>query len=84
MGRKRTEIIIETERVLFISSRRSADTLVWCEPCGRLLPMLTAEETATVLRLSVEEVLRMLEDGQLHSVQLTGGRLRICPNSLLR
>jgi excisionase family DNA binding protein len=83
MGRKRTEIIIETERILLIS-RRSESYALWCERCGKSLPMLTVEEAAAVLRVQVDEIFRRIEDEQLHSVQLTGRRMRICPNSLLK
>ena len=83
MGKKRREIIIETERILFISSR-SASSFLWCTPCARRVLMLTVEEAAAVMRVSVEEIFRKLEAQQLHSVQLPGSRLRICPNSLMK
>jgi excisionase family DNA binding protein len=83
VGRKRTEIIIETERIIYISSR-SDSSVLWCEVCARRVLMLTAEEAAAVLRVSVEEILRKIEDGQLHYVQMRGSSLRICPNSLLK
>lgn len=83
MGRKRIEIIIETERILLIS-RRSESYDLWCERCGQSLPMLTVEEAAAVLGVHVDEVFRRIEDQRLHSVQMTGRRMRICPNSLLK
>jgi hypothetical protein len=82
MGRKRTEITIETERVLLIS-RRSNGSLLWCDRCARRVLMLTINEAATILRIGVDEIIRKLEDRQLHLVQRPGEPLRICPNSLL-
>lgn len=82
VGRKRTEITIETERILLIS-RRSGSSILWCDSCGRSLPMFTIEEAAAVMRVSVDEILRMMEDGQLHLAQMREGRVRICPRSLL-
>lgn len=83
MGKKRTEITIETERILLISSR-SDSFILWCERCGRRMPMLTVDEASAVTRDSVEEILRKIEDQQLHCVQMHGSRLRICLNSLLK
>lgn len=83
MGRKRTEITIETERILLIR-RRNESSFLWCELCGQAFPMLTVEEAAAVLRVSRDEILRKLEDNQLHCVQMSTGSIRICPNSLLK
>lgn len=83
MARKRTEITIETERTIYISSR-SESSMLRCEVCARRVPMLTVEEAAAVARARVDEILQKIEDGQLHYVRLRGGRLRICPNSLLK
>jgi excisionase family DNA binding protein len=83
VGKKRTEITIETERILLIS-RRNGNCFLWCERCGQTFPMLTVEEAAAVLRVSRDELLRKLEDRQLHCVQTPAGFIRICPNSLMR
>lgn len=83
MVRKRTEITIETERIIYISSR-SDTSILWCEDCERRVLMLTEEEAAAVMRISVDEILEKIEGGQLHYVLLSGSRLRICPNSLLK
>jgi hypothetical protein len=82
VGRKRTEITIETERILLIS-RRPDGSIRWCDRCARRVLMLTVNEAAAVLRISVDEMMRKLEDQQLHFVQRPGERLLICPNSLL-
>lgn len=82
MGKKRREIIIETERILFISSR-SASSILWCAQCARRVLMLTVEEAAAVMGVGVDEIYRKIEARQLHCIQLPGSRLRICPNSLL-
>jgi hypothetical protein len=83
VGRKRTEITIETERIIYISGR-SDSSLFWCEGCARRVPMLNAEEAAALMRISIDEIIRKIEEGEFHYVQLNGGRPRICLNSLLK
>ena len=77
------EITIETERILLIS-RRSDSSSFWCERCGQPVLMLTVEEAAAIMRVSVEEIFRRLEDQQLHGIKAVGSPLRICPNSLIQ
>jgi hypothetical protein len=83
VGRKRTEITIETERIIHISGR-SDSSLLWCEDCARRVPMLYAEEVAALMRISIDEIIRKIEEGQFHYLQLSGGPPRICLNSLLK
>ncbi|MBD0372269.1 MAG: hypothetical protein ICV60_15610 [Pyrinomonadaceae bacterium] len=83
MGRKRTEITIETERIIYISSRCER-SVFWCEKCAKRVPMLSAEEAAVVLRVHVSEIFRRIENGELHYVQINESPVRICPNSLVK
>ena len=83
VARKRVEIIIETERVVHISSP-SKSIIFWCDACARRVPALTVDETALVLRLSVEEILRQIEDRRLHFIQTAASLTRICSSSLLK
>jgi hypothetical protein len=80
---KRVEIIIETERIVQISSR-SKSLIFWCPACARLMPALTVDETALALGASVEEVLRRIEAGQFHLLQTNAGLARVCSSSLLK
>ncbi|HEX8176239.1 MAG TPA: hypothetical protein VF543_14070 [Pyrinomonadaceae bacterium] len=80
---KRVEIIIETERIVQISSR-SKSLIFWCVTCAKLMPAFTVDETALVLRASREEVLRRLEAGQLHLLGNNAGPARVCSSSLLK
>ncbi len=83
MAGKKIEIIIETERTLHISSR-SKSIIFWCDSCARSVPALTVNETALVLRVSADEILRKIEDRELHPVQASAGALRVCSGSLLK
>ena len=71
--KKRTEITIETERFLVVSQRR-AGTILWCQHCGKNVPMLTVDEVATTCSSA--------EANQLHFVRTPEGRLLVCSNSL--
>ena len=82
MGRRRREVIIETERVLQISSR-TGRSIHWCDLCSRQMPMLTVEEAAAMMGVSTDEILRKMMDDELHFLQTPGKIVRICPNSLL-
>ena len=83
VGKKRTEITIETERILFIS-RRSNSYIFWCDRCARRVPALTLEEAAAVTRGKVYEILQKIEEEQIHCVHAPVSSLRICSNSLLK
>ena len=83
MVRKRVEIIIETERVVHISSP-SRSLIFWCQACARPMPALSLDETAAVLRTSADEILRRLGERRLHLIQMKAGPLRICSSSLFK
>ena len=83
MGRKRVEIIIETERVVHISSR-SKSLIFWCDSCGRPVPALTLSETAVVFGMRAEEILRKIADRELHLIQMAESLPRICSISLFK
>jgi hypothetical protein len=70
---KRTEITIETERLLVVS-RRSERTVLWCNQCGQMAPMITVYEAARLLGFATS--------GLLHFVITPEGRLFICFDSL--
>ena len=70
---KRTEITIETERFLVVS-RRSERTVLWCNQCGQMAPMLTVYQAARMLGFATS--------GLLHFAITPEGRLFICSDSL--
>lgn len=70
---KRTEITIETERLLVVSRRRDR-TILWCNYCAKNVPMLTVHEAARTSGFA--------EAGLLHYAVTPEGRLFICSNSL--
>jgi hypothetical protein len=79
--KRRTEIIIETDRILVVGHRRTAFK-AWCEACGAEVRMVTADEAAALARVGLRMVFRWVEDGSLHWVETDEGLLLICINSL--
>jgi heterodisulfide reductase subunit C len=79
--KRRTEITIETERLLVIS-RRNTSALAWCSDCGIQRQMMTPEAVARAASLSTRTVYRLIEAGDLHFNETSDHRLWVCVNSL--
>ena len=81
MQRNRTEIMIETREVWVI--RRSGNVAVaWCPECGQLVGMVTPDEAASRTHLSARAIYRRVEAGSVHYLELSGGGLLVCTNSI--
>lgn len=81
MQRKRTEITIETDRIVVIS-RRGLSVRVWCKSCGARVSMVTADEAARLARVSSRTLYRWIEDAKLHFIETAAGGLLICHASI--
>lgn len=81
MMKRRTEITIETRRVLLVSSRKLNAT-GWCERCDRRVQLVTAETAARRGGVSTRTIYRRAESGQLHFTETQDGLLLVCANSL--
>ena len=78
---KRTEISIETHRVLVISRlRKSAPA--WCFSCRAQVNMVMPDEAAVLAGVSSRTIYRWIEAEKLHFTETPDGLLRICLNSL--
>jgi hypothetical protein len=81
--KRRTEIIVETERVILIRRRRRGPgPALWCEACGADSLMLTTGEAAALLGATERHIFRLAEVGQLHWTETPEGALLICRASL--
>jgi hypothetical protein len=78
---KRTQITIETERLLVVSRRHEA-ARIRCNQCDTSLPMLTVDEAAAKAVTTPIVIFRLAEAGRLHFAVTPEGRLFICPSSL--
>ena len=81
MKTKRTDITIETARVIVISKPKRM--IGWCAACSKEVDWITLDEAARLRGASSREVIRMVEDGDLHSAETLEGILLVCPDSLI-
>lgn len=79
--KKRTEIIIETERTLIVG-QQSPPRSGWCEACGREVELLPPEQAAAIARATPRAIYRWVESNTVHYVEETDGGLLICCDSL--
>lgn len=78
---KRTEITIETERLLVVR-QRSGKTVLWCSDCDQKVPMLTVYEAARAAGTTPVVIAGLVEAGKLHFAMALKGQHFVCPNSL--
>ncbi len=78
--RRRTEITVETHRMLRVrlSARRAR---LFCPGCSGEVEMVSAAEAGAALGLTEREVFRLAEAGLLHAAETPDGRLHVCLNS---
>ena len=81
MKAKRTEITIETERIVVISKPKLS-AVVWCPKCCCRVRMITVDEAGTIAGVSSRTVYRWVEADQLHFAEMHDGRFLVCSRSL--
>jgi hypothetical protein len=74
---KRTEITIETHRVLVIRRPKSS-FLAWCAACAEQSQMITPVEAAVLARVSTRPIYRWIEADKLHFTETPDGLLHVC------
>lgn len=78
---KRTEITIETDRLLVVGTRR-VSVMSWCPGCGHRTNMVTVDEAAGLGRVSSRTIYQWVESERLHFAETAEGRLLICSESI--
>ena len=78
-NRKRTEITIETERVLIIRRRRS--TRAWCQACGGKVDMVGLAEAEAITGTTQPVLQDSAEARGWHLAESPGGTVLICLES---
>lgn len=82
-AKTRTEITIETDRILVMSKRRIS-VLAWCADCGSRTRMVGVDEAARLAGVSSRTIYRWVEADRLHFAETDEGSLLVCSNSLLK
>ena len=80
-ARKRTEITIETNRLVMVRSRK-VSVMSWCRNCERRTKMITVDEAAEIGGVSSRTIYRWVESDRLHFSETSEGRLLICLESI--
>lgn len=79
--KRRTEITIETERLVVVGGRKKRSNS-WCAPCGRQVEALTTDEAAVLAGVTSRTIFSWVEAGSVHYTETPEGLLLICPNSI--
>ena len=75
------EITIERRRSV-MTRRTTKRRLSYCPICARESEFVTPEEAAAVASVTSRTIYRWLENGKLHFIEMPGGELLICAESL--
>ena len=79
--KRRTEITIETQRLLMLSKRKLS-VVAWCASCHERVRMVTADEAARMAGVSARTIYRRVEAERVHFAETPEGLLLVCTNSL--
>ena len=71
----RTEISVETERLVIVNHRRR---VAWCPSCARQVEMLTVDDAAIFAQVNSRTIFHWAESGVVHSSETPEGLLLIC------
>jgi hypothetical protein len=81
--KRRTEITIETERVVVMSKKIKQETQrLWCGCCAEGVDMVTTDHAAIAAHVTSRTIFHWAESGRVHSMETPEGLLLICSNSL--
>ena len=75
----RTEITVETERLVVVNRRRRREA--WCSACSRHVEMLNVDDAAIFAQVNSRTIFHWAESGVVHSSETPEGLLLICPHS---
>jgi hypothetical protein len=82
--KKRTEITIETERVVVLGGVGREVVAQWCEKCGTESRLIAPDAAAALLGIATQAILRWAEAAGLHFAAGADGSQLLCLNSLPR
>ena len=76
-----TEITIERRRFV-VTRRMTKGRLSYCPICAREAEFVTPQEAAAIASVTARTIYRWLENGKLHFLEMPGGELLVCAQSL--
>ena len=76
---RRTQIVIENDRLLLISRRANQ---LWCGVCGTRVKMIDSSKAALLLGVTQRRIFQAVETGLIHFAETTSGDLLICCASI--
>jgi hypothetical protein len=79
---KRTQITIETNRVLII--RRVRSSRAWCQQCSCEADVVGLEEASVLTGMTQPALRECVETGKWHFSESSNGTLLICLDSLTK
>ena len=82
MKRKRTEITIEVDEVIYAAGHSNRLTRAWCSVCGTEVIMVTPQQASAIAGVSVRAINRWVEGNTIHFIETADGLLLLCVNSL--
>jgi hypothetical protein len=81
-AKKRTEITVETDRILIIRRRRVIRG--WCQECGAEVDLVTLQDAGAIAKMSLAALQDRPQAQALHFCQGLDGAPLICLESLLK
>ncbi len=80
-NKRRTQITIETHSIAIIRTNGKSPS-AFCDCCRTNVAVFAPEQIAAFLRLTLAEVCRRVEEGELHLIETRRGVRLICGGSL--
>lgn len=75
-------ITTETSEVYIVRFEGRSDLRGWCEKCGEQTRLLMLDEAVSLSNESMKNLIRRIEDGDLHSLETDSGHWLVCRNSI--
>lgn len=76
--RRKTSIVVKTQRKFVIRQSPPEEEVFACEQCGE--QMLMPQTAAVLYDISTREVYRFVEEGKIHFVETDSKAIFVCPN----
>jgi hypothetical protein len=80
--KKTTKITIEEQCLRTVSIGKGPILTASCEQCGTARAIFTRELASAALRVSCEDIDRLIEAGRIHTVEIRDAAALICAHSL--